>query len=134
MGYSPVLSDCESKYDFEIIMFLTKIIELFYSSIILLNVSRICSVVTKKIMFGRTKNARGEYVVLSAVSVIVIPRTFLHLSPSYRVLTIRHISTVNGKIAVWVSPQEISEIILLLDHEVSHLLASAVRAYAISLH
>ena len=106
LGYSPVFSlgDCESKYDFEIIMFLTKIIELFCSSIILLNVSSICSVVTKKIMFRRTKNARGEYAVLSAVSVIIIPRTFLHLSPSYHVLTIRHVSTVNGKIAVWVSP------------------------------
>ncbi len=105
MGYSPIsLGDCESKYDFESIMFLTKISELFCSSIVLLNVSRICSVVTKKIMFGRTKNARGEYAVLSAVSVIVIPRTFLHLLPSYSLLTIWHVHTVNGKIAVWVSP------------------------------
>ena len=42
------LGDRESKSDFEIIMFLTKIIELFCSSIILLNVCRICSVVTEK--------------------------------------------------------------------------------------
>ena len=55
MVHSPVLDDCNLKSDFVVIMFLTKIIELSLSSVILLNVPTTYSVVTEKTMFKTGK-------------------------------------------------------------------------------